>query len=78
MLTQNLKGAIPWAVSPWPTPLKDSHPLPERPLTSFFMGWGHSQDSHLIWGPRRLLCTSPHARRLPWWASLASLHKDCK
>ena len=40
MLTQSLEGDIPQAGNPQPTTLIDPHALPQRLLTSFFMGVG--------------------------------------
>lgn len=59
VLTLNLEGAIPWAVSPQPTPLIAPRQLPKRLLTSFFIGLGYSQDSHLIWALRGCFVLPP-------------------
>lgn len=54
MLTLNLEGAIPWAVSPQPTPLIAPHQLPKRLLTSFFIGLGRQPRLTPHLGPGRL------------------------
>lgn len=54
VLTLNLEGAIPWAVSPQPTPLIAPRQLPKRLLTSLFIGLGMQPRLTPHLGPGRL------------------------